>query len=100
MCSLLFSLYIQNGDLGGMVERRRVSDGTAGSASGEIFRDRDKLPDFEVAILAKRLEGLHVFASADVDRVVDGDQNAAIVDQRADLVYEAGAVLFLVHFAS
>ncbi len=78
-----------------MVERTRVRDRRAGAGcgiAGEILRDRDQFRDFQIPVRAQGLQRGHILLPADVQGVVDGDQPAAVVDQRADLVDQPGAV--------
>ena len=83
-----------------MIERTGISDWRVDSiVANDIVGHRDQLSDFQIAILAKGIQGLHVFFSTDVQRVVDRYENPTIVDERTDFVDQARAFIDLVHFA-
>ena len=91
----MFFLHFQHRDLGGMVEGCGVGDGGPGAGlgvTGEISRHRDEAGDPQVAICAQSFQGVHVFLTAYIKGVINVDQPTAVVDQRAHLVDQPGAV--------
>ena len=84
-----------------MVERSGVGDRHSEILKPDhILRHGDNFLDGQVAIPAKGFQRLHIFPATDEQRVVYCNEMTTVFDQGADLVDQAGTIVFQIHSAS
>ncbi len=101
--SLCFPAHFQHGNLGGVIERRGIYRWLADDGlrvTGDIFGNRDYFFKLKIAIRSQFFQLMDVIHAAKEKRIVDGDQPAAIPDQRAHLVDQAIGLVLEVHPAA
>ena len=85
----------QDGNLGGVIERRRIFRWLSGDGirkTGDIWWDGDRLLAIDIRALAEGFQFRHEICTREEERIVDDHEPTLMGYQRAHLVDQAGGL--------